>query len=102
MRSAALAQLVSVAVGTFVPVVPSRRTGGVYRGTPIVWDVHAHRPWAVRRVALGLTQAALADLAGVSIDTIQRMEKGLGGQVRKRERVRECVRSLERLQGGLQ
>lgn len=76
--------------------VPPRRVGGQRPGEPKLRAGHEDRALTMRRVALGLTQADLAELAGVSPDTLGRWEAGRRQpHPRNRAAVRRALRLVE-------
>jgi hypothetical protein len=76
--------------------LPPRRVGGQRPGEPKVRAGHEARPLTMRRVALGLTQADLAELAGLSTDTLGRIEMGRRPHARNRRRLLDVLRQAER------
>jgi predicted transcriptional regulator len=76
--------------------LPPRRFGGLPAGCPKVFPVHAQRPLAQRRHAVGLTQVALAETAGVCREIVRRIEAGVRVRAKTRERVLRVLRLAER------
>jgi len=75
---------------------PRRRIGGQRPGEPKPRAGHENRPLTRRRLAVGLTQSSLAELAGVSADTLGRWEAGQRKpHPKNRARVLRALRLVE-------
>ena len=76
--------------------LPPRRVGGTPRGVPKRFPVHEGRVVAQRRLACGMTQERLADLAGFCREVVRRVEAGMRVRSKTRDRVLHVLRQAER------
>jgi ribosome-binding protein aMBF1 (putative translation factor) len=81
--------------GGKAPSLPRRNTRGNYPALAAA-EATIARTIVKRRVAAGLTQRALAELAGVRVETLNRAERGIvTPDVRTLQRIERALRRVE-------